>query len=285
MWDDYKGVKYLRPIGFVNPYIKNDIESIFYVDRGITSINVKIKVNDRYRYEIKGSKQNDPFYRHLEFSDLNKNQSITEREKIIGDDLSLIKKYPYSFHFLHSLYFNRELYTSDEMKLLIAGFTDDTKALLPYNKLKAWIAYRQQSKANLPDLILENEKSGKAHVLDTTAKINMLVFWASWCTPCRREIPILKEIYLKYHAKGLAITSISIDNNEKSWQNALSVEKMPWNQFITNDAAKNALDLQYNLSAIPVIVLLNKEKKVIKRFMGISPKEEYYRALSVLDEK
>lgn len=168
---------------------------------------------------------------------------------------------------------------------MIEGFDDDAKALLPYNKLTAWIAYKQKGKAYLSDIILKNEKSGKEHVFDTTAKINMLVFWASWCNPCRREVPNLKEIYLKYHTKGLSITSISIDNNEKSWQNALAVEKMPWKQLITNDSAKNLYELEYDISSIPVIVLIDKKKEVIQRFVGFSPKEEYYRSLSILDKK
>lgn len=106
LWDNDRGVKYLRPIGFFNPYKKQTIESIFYVDRGITSIENKVKVNNHYIYEIKGSKQNEPSYKHLEFSDPNKNQSAIERKRGITDDLNLITKYPYSFYLLNLLYLN-----------------------------------------------------------------------------------------------------------------------------------------------------------------------------------
>jgi thiol-disulfide isomerase/thioredoxin len=283
MWDEFQGIKYLRPIGFVNPYIKNNIESIFYVDKGITSIENEIKINGSYINEIKGSRQNEPYYKHIEFSGLNVNQSAAERKRVIANDLGLITKYPYSFYLLNMLYINRELYTSDELKLLMEGFSDDVKAFLPYIKLKAWLAYKQKGNAYFADIILKNEKGGEEHVFDTSAKINMLVFWASWCGPCRKEIPDLKEIYQKYHAKGLSITSISIDNNEKNWQSALAFEKMPWKQLITNDSAKNIFDLEYDISSIPVVVFLDKKKVVSERFVGVSPKE-YYKTLSVLDK-
>ncbi|MFA6248078.1 MAG: TlpA disulfide reductase family protein [Mucilaginibacter sp.] len=284
MWDDYKGMKYLRPIGFVNPYKKKYFESIFYVDRGTTFIANKHNVNNLQVYEIKGSKQNEPYYKHLEFGNLDKNQSITERKRIIADDLNLIAKYPYSFYFLNMLYMNRELYTSDELNLLLGGFEEEAKVFLPYNKLKAWLRYKQKGKTSLTDIILKNEKGVNKPVFDSTAKINMLVFWASWCGPCRKEIPNLKEIYLKYHNKGLSITNISLDNNEKKWQNALAVEKMPWKQLITNDSAKNTFDLEYNTTAIPVVVLINKKGEVITRFSGLLSKEKFYKSLSFLDE-
>jgi thiol-disulfide isomerase/thioredoxin len=285
LWDEYNGIKYLRPIGFRNPYKKNSYESIFYVDRGITIINGEKKVNNFYSYEINGSKQNEPYYEHFEFDDLDNTKSVIERKKTISDDLTLIKKYPFSFHLLNSLYRNRAKYSSDEIKQLMDGFDDEAKSLKPYSKLNAWLVYKQQPKDYLPELVLESESGAKENFYDNAAEINMLVFWASWCGPCRNEIPNLKEIYLKYHSKGLTITSISIDNNEKSWRNALAIEKMPWKQLITTDSTKNKFDLAYDISAIPVIVVIDKNKKVLHRFLGVTSKEECYKVLSVLDRK
>ncbi|MEO8948264.1 MAG: TlpA disulfide reductase family protein [Mucilaginibacter sp.] len=282
MWDEIKGkgIKYLRPIGFANT--KNYTESTFYVDRGVTTIDGKTNSNLFGPYDIQGSKQNIPYYKHLTLGGNSKNPD--ESRKIISDDLSLIKRYPYSSYLINLLYINRQRYTNDELKLLINGFSDEGKPFSSYQKLLSWIAYKQKSETFLPDIALKNEKGDKEHVSDSTAKINMLVFWASWCGPCRKEIPDLKEIYQKYHNKGLSITSISLDDNEKNWQNALTVEKMPWRQLLTNDSAKNIFDLEYNISGIPIIVLIDRKGKLIQRFMGAMPKENYYKALSVLDK-
>lgn len=283
MWDGDKGVKYLRPIGFVNPFKKNSIESVFYVDKGTTEIANPRKFINRFIYEINGSRQNEPYYRKVNLDNINEKQNSSQRERVIKSDIAKINKYPYSHHLLTLLYSNREGYSIPELKLLIDAFDDEAKMSEPYNKLKLWITYNQENKPSSTSLSLENEKGSKEQVFNNTAEINMLVFWASWCGPCRLEIPDLKEIHERYSNKGLAITSISVDDNKDSWQKALKDEKMPWKQLITNDSTKTMFDLEFKISAIPVIVLIDKNRRVIKRFLGVTSKEEFHKYLSVLD--
>jgi thiol-disulfide isomerase/thioredoxin len=57
-------------------------------------------------------------------------------------------------------------------------------------------------------------------------------FWASWCAPCRAQIPGLKTLYAKYHQKGFDIVSVSGDREWNAWQRALQIENMPWTQVI-----------------------------------------------------
>jgi thiol-disulfide isomerase/thioredoxin len=112
------------------------------------------------------------------------------------------------------------------------------------------------------------------NIIDTSLKLNMLVFWASWCGPCRREIPLLKEIETEYKGKGLNLVSISIDDNKSNWEKALNQEKMEWPQYLVD---KDRIDLvmqQFNFSAIPLVVFTDKSGKEIKKFIGYDKEQK-----------
>lgn len=91
-------------------------------------------------------------------------------------------------------------------------------------------------------------------------------FWASWCMPCRAEIPHLKELYAQYHAAGLEIVSISIDAHTEAWKKAMGQEQMPWKQVMDSySGTGNYSDVAggYGVKYIPYTLLLDKEGQVI----------------------
>lgn len=83
-------------------------------------------------------------------------------------------------------------------------------------------------------------------------KVYLVDFWASWCMPCRKEIPNLKAIYDKYSKKGLEIISLSIDRSDKAWQKALAEEKLPWPNGIDKDGVAD----RFHVRAIPAIFIV-----------------------------
>ena len=86
-------------------------------------------------------------------------------------------------------------------------------------------------------------------------------FWASWCGPCRRFVPVLKEIYSSLPQGRLQILSCSVDQDEEAWRVALEEEEMPWPQ-IHEDADHVCSDL-YNVQFIPHTVLIDNEGKIV----------------------
>ncbi|MDQ0591655.1 thiol-disulfide isomerase/thioredoxin [Chryseobacterium ginsenosidimutans] len=103
----------------------------------------------------------------------------------------------------------------------------------------------------------------------------MVVFWASWCGPCREEIPLLKEIYNTKN-ESLEFVSVSIDEDKNAWKKALNQEKMGWNQFIVNDKDPNYEKIQMHFrlnGAIPYTVLVDNDMKILKSSVGLSTKE------------
>lgn len=86
-------------------------------------------------------------------------------------------------------------------------------------------------------------------------------FWASWCNPCRRFVPVLKEIYAGQPAGRLQILSCSVDQDIMAWQVALNEEQMPWPQ-IREDADHICSD-KYHVQFIPHTVLIDRDGHIV----------------------
>lgn len=89
----------------------------------------------------------------------------------------------------------------------------------------------------------------------------LLDFWASWCGPCRRFIPVLKEIYASQPEGHFQILSCSVDQDLMAWQVALSEEKMPWPQMREDE--EHICSDKYNVQFIPHTVLIDREGKIV----------------------
>ena len=101
------------------------------------------------------------------------------------------------------------------------------------------------------------DEVGKPHTLASLVagkKVALIDFWASWCHPCRMEIPNVKAQYAKYKDKGFQVISISTDRDRKAWKKACADEKLQWPSFL--DADGSLADL-YHIRAIPAMYLFN----------------------------
>ncbi|MDR0544658.1 MAG: AhpC/TSA family protein [Odoribacteraceae bacterium] len=97
-------------------------------------------------------------------------------------------------------------------------------------------------------------------------RLVIIDFWASWCAPCRREIPRLKELHAAYAPLGLEIISISIDKDPAAWRVALDDEQMPWLQLLDAD---NVFTSLFFGRVIPTLFLVDSSGAVIEdRLLG-----------------
>lgn len=100
---------------------------------------------------------------------------------------------------------------------------------------------------------LKNEEQ----VIVDSKKYNLIVFSASWCEPCRKEIPILKQVYNDLNRK-LDMVYISLDNVKTvaAWQKLINVESIPWRSLSAYENI-NKVQQQYNVVfGIPCILLV-----------------------------
>lgn len=98
---------------------------------------------------------------------------------------------------------------------------------------------------------------------DYKGKYVLLEFWASWCGPCRAEIPNLINQYGQFKDKGFDILSVSLDDDKAKWKGAIEQHKMPWAQVSDLKGWKNEVARLYGINAVPANFLINPEGVII----------------------
>lgn len=94
-------------------------------------------------------------------------------------------------------------------------------------------------------------------------KVVLIDFWASWCGPCIKSMPIIVKLYDRYQDSGFEIVSISLDDSESSWRGAIKRLGMTWPQYIDDGGGwAGAAAQEYNISRIPQTYLLDKKGNI-----------------------
>lgn len=100
-------------------------------------------------------------------------------------------------------------------------------------------------------------------IADYKGKYVLLEFWASWCGPCRAEIPNLINEYEKFKNKGFDILSVSLDDDKAKWKAAMEQHNMPWVQVSDLKGWKNDAARLYGVNAIPANFLIDPNGRII----------------------
>ena len=109
-----------------------------------------------------------------------------------------------------------------------------------------------------------HDADGKAYTLaDFKGKMVLLDFWASWCAPCKAQMPHMKELEKIYHDKDIVFASVSLDNTKKAWLKGVESEKLTGMVLHAEGAFKNALPMAYDIQSIPRFILIDANGKLI----------------------
>ena len=125
--------------------------------------------------------------------------------------------------------------------------------------------------------------SGSALTLgQLKGKVVVLDFWATWCGPCRMELPSLVKIYNTYHGKGLEVIGLSVELNDGQ-------SKDYFRQFMGNYAMNYPVGLagtdtlkNYGINPIPATFFIDKKGKVALSFVGVHPEDQFIGAIEQL---
>ncbi len=151
-------------------------------------------------------------------------------------------------------------YLSPDMRSTFEQFSDAAKNSYYGKKAKDELYPAGGVGQKVPEFSVTDE-AGKTHTLASLLKGKkylLLDFWASWCGPCRREIPNVKKQYELYKSKGLEVVSISIDKKAADWKKAVKDENLQWPNFLSPDVAT-----QYKVRAVPTMYLLDSEGRIV----------------------
>lgn len=89
-------------------------------------------------------------------------------------------------------------------------------------------------------------------------KILLVDFWATWCPPCRGEMPNVVAVYQKYHASGFDIIGVSLDQDRNSLTSFAATQGLAWPQYFDGQGWDNKLAKKYGVQSIPTNFLLDR---------------------------
>jgi peroxiredoxin len=119
--------------------------------------------------------------------------------------------------------------------------------------------------ARFPDFSEKDVEGKPLSVADHKGKVVLIDFWATWCPPCRGEIPNVVATYKKYHDQGFDIIGVSLDQDQDKLLSYTKEHEMTWPQFFDGQGWQNKLAVKYGIESIPATYLLDGHGVIIAK--------------------
>ena len=118
--------------------------------------------------------------------------------------------------------------------------------------------------ARFPDFAVTNLSGAPLSVGALKGRVVLVDFWATWCGPCRAELPNVIQTYQKYHDRGFEIIGVSLDSDRATLDTFLKQhDGMTWSQYFDGQGWGNQLATKYGVESIPFTVLIGPDGKVL----------------------
>jgi thiol-disulfide isomerase/thioredoxin len=149
--------------------------------------------------------------------------------------------------------------TKEEKKRLLVEIID-SKVADEETSARAKAAIKAVGALGQPlELAFTAADGRKVDVQKMKGKVILIDFWAAWCGPCIQSLPEVVKIYSKYHDEGFEIVGINMDKQQSHMESVVHRFKMPWPQYYDGKGWGNKFALEFNVSAIPAVWLVDKK--------------------------
>ncbi|GGF34965.1 TlpA disulfide reductase family protein [Echinicola rosea] len=294
---DYEGMVYLHCDGKVDSTLVKDNEFTFsgkvpYVMEAYFTANTRMFNGDFYLEnskmkvllgrtdeitfisDVKGCevlKQMDKLSRFYEESSEDPNFHLELYHKV----LAIVKADPqsqFSGMLVEALVSNKK-YGSAEVNHLVSAVDTTTQTPATMKEIRLTMEKRRTAWVGnvLPPLHFPDDNGQERSTTEFSGKYLLVTIWASNCGYCRKEHPAMVEIYQKYHAKGLEVLGISVDNGRDQWLAAIEKDQLPWVNTLAEGGMKHPDIKNLGIYFTPSNYLLDPSGVIIG--VNVSPEE------------
>ena len=132
------------------------------------------------------------------------------------------------------------------------------------------------------DFTVKDIDGRNVRLSDYKGKVVLLNFWATWCGPCKVEIPALVDVYARYRDQGFAVLGVSVDDSPEQLRRFAREYKMNYPVLVGRDR-EDLVDDAYGPNwAIPVSFLIARDGRICRKHMGPLTKEQLERQVKAL---
>jgi Thiol-disulfide isomerase and thioredoxins len=148
-----------------------------------------------------------------------------------------------------------------------------SKRMKKSEQVKIFADYIQGLKSSgigstVANFVLPDPQGNDVDFKSLKGKYVLIDFWASWCAPCRRSFPHMREVYKTFKSDQFEIYGISIDEDKKAWLKAVEEENNPWVQSLDT---KNVSQSGFAVTGVPATFLIDPQGKILVKEVGFDP--------------
>lgn len=209
-------------------------------------------------------------------------QLETYQDRMNKARIEFVKSHPNSFVASYYMRFLMGKMAYDEIKEIYDNFSPEIKKYGDVEDIEKELATlaKVQPGAPAPEIRKEDVNGDTVSISSLKGKVVLLDFWASWCVPCRKSFPHVKELYKKYHDKGFEVFCVSDnDSTPDQWKEAIQKDGLEKFYHVLRglrsykdengrhqfDRSKDVSE-QYAIHYLPTKYLIDRDGKIIGKF-------------------